>query len=133
MSLVLVVTVVVFIVSEKVTEMLSVIETPLWLSVAEIEETVGAVVSVVVVVSVVPVAEYSSFSSLQEMMVRLKQEIRKTNKNFFIFSSIPKVKYFSFVLGEPYLYHNLEDFTRMWEVCGVVSDCEELVGVTHRI
>ena len=65
----MVVTVVVFIVSEKVTEMLSVIETPLWLSVAEIEETVGAVVSVVVVVlSVVPVAEYSSFSSLQEMM-----------------------------------------------------------------
>ena len=46
MSLVLVVTVVVFIVSEKVTEMLSVIETPLWLSVAEIEETVGAVVSI---------------------------------------------------------------------------------------
>ena len=94
----MVVTVVVFIVSEKVTEMLSVIETPLWLSVAETEETVGAVVSVVVVVpsvvvlSVVPVAEYSSFSSLQEKMVRLKQEISKTNKNFFIFSSIPKLK-----------------------------------------
>ena len=50
----------------------------------EDEETVGAVVSVVVVLSVVTVAEYSSFSSLQEMMVRLKQEIRKTNKNFFI-------------------------------------------------
>jgi len=29
--------------SEKVTEMLSLIETPLWLSVGEIEETVGAV------------------------------------------------------------------------------------------
>jgi len=42
----------------------------------EVEETVGAVVSVVVVVlSVVPVAEYSSLSSLQEIMVRLKQEI----------------------------------------------------------
>ena len=27
----------------------------------------------------------------QEIMVRLKQEIRKTNKNFFIFYSIPKV------------------------------------------
>ena len=64
----------------------------------EVEETVGAVVSeVVVVLSVVPVAEYSSFSSLQEMIVRLKQEIRKTNKNFFIFSSIPKVKYYCFV------------------------------------
>ena len=97
---------VVSIASEKVTEILSLIEIPLWLSVGEIDETVGAVVSVVVlsvvvlsvvvlsvvVLSVVPVAEYSSFLSLQEMMVRLKQEIRKTNKNFFIFSSIPKVK-----------------------------------------
>jgi hypothetical protein len=38
----------------------------------------------------------SSFFA-QEMIVRLKQEIRKTNKNFFIFSSIPKVKYYFFV------------------------------------
>ena len=36
---------VVSIASEKVTEMLSLIETPLWLSVGEIEETVGGVVS----------------------------------------------------------------------------------------
>jgi hypothetical protein len=42
---VLVVTEVVSNASEKVTEMLSVIETPLWLSEGEIEETVGAVVS----------------------------------------------------------------------------------------
>ena len=42
---VLVVTEVVSIASEKVTEMLSLIETPLWLSVGEIEETVGGVVS----------------------------------------------------------------------------------------
>jgi hypothetical protein len=42
----------------------------------------GAVVSVV----------DSSLSSLQEMMMRLKQEIRIMNKIFFIFSSIPKVK-----------------------------------------
>ena len=53
----------------------------------------GAVVSVGEVVSVVD----SSLSSLQEMTVRLKQEIRKTNKNFFIFYSIPKVKYYCFV------------------------------------
>ena len=53
--------------------------------------TVGAVVSVVVVV--VAVAVYSS-SSLQEMMVRLKQKIRKTNITFFVFSSIPKAKYY---------------------------------------
>ena len=65
--------------------MLSVIDTELWLSaVVETEDTVGAVVSVVVVLSVVPVAEYSSLSSLQEMMVRLKQEIRIMNKTFFI-------------------------------------------------
>jgi hypothetical protein len=69
--------------------MLSLIETPLWFSVGEIDETVtsamtGAVVSVV----------DSSFSSLQEMTVRLKQKISKMNNPFFIFSSIPKVKYY---------------------------------------
>ena len=83
----LVVTEVVFIASEKVTEMLSLIKTPLWLSVGEIEETVGAVVSVVVVLSVVVelsvvvvvVPEFSvdsSLSSLQVMMVRLKRYMR---------------------------------------------------------
>ena len=44
---VFVVTEVLSIASEKVTEMLSLIETPLWLSVGEIEETVGAVVSTI--------------------------------------------------------------------------------------
>jgi hypothetical protein len=91
------VTEVVSIALEKVNTILSLIETPLWFSVGEIDETVGAVVSVVVVLSVVPVAEYSSFSSLQEMMVRLKQKIRKNNKKYFIFSSIPKVKYYGLV------------------------------------
>ena len=42
----LVVTVELSIVSEKVTEMLSLTETLLWLSVGEIDETVGAVVSI---------------------------------------------------------------------------------------
>jgi hypothetical protein len=48
------VTEVVSIASEKVTEILSLIETPLWLSVGEIDETVGVVVSTVndVIVSV---------------------------------------------------------------------------------
>ena len=50
---VFVVTEVLSIASEKVTEMLSVIETPLWLSVGEIDETVGAVVSVVTVKEVI--------------------------------------------------------------------------------
>ena len=35
-------------------------------------------------------------------------------------------------LGEPKLYHNLEDFTRMGDITWRVSDCEELVGVTNR-
>ena len=100
--------------TEKVTEMLSLIETPPWLSVGEIDETIGAVVSVVVVLSVVvlsvvvlsvePDAEYSSLSSPQEMTVRLKKDIRKMNKYFFIFTSTPKVKYYW--LREPYIYHN---------------------------
>jgi chaperonin cofactor prefoldin len=70
-------------------------------SAGEDEETVGAVVSVVVVLSLSEVVdvveEPSSLLLAQEMTVRLKQEIRKTNKNFFIFSSIPKVKYYCFV------------------------------------
>jgi hypothetical protein len=43
---VLVVTEVVSIVSENITEMLSLIETPPWLSIGEVDETVGGVVSV---------------------------------------------------------------------------------------
>jgi hypothetical protein len=35
-------------------------------------------------------------------------------------------------LEEPNIYHNLGEFTRNWEDCGGLSDCEELVGVTHR-
>jgi hypothetical protein len=33
-------------------------------------------------------------------------------------------------LGKPKLYHNLEDFTRMWGVLlGGLSNCEELEGI----
>ena len=32
-------------------------------------------------------------------------------------------------LGEPKIYHQSVCFTRKWEDCGGVSDCEELVGV----
>ena len=35
-------------------------------------------------------------------------------------------------LGEPYIYHQSVCFTRMCEGCGVLSYCEELVGVTHK-
>jgi hypothetical protein len=50
----------------------------------------------VVVPEELELLDESSFFA-QEITVRLKQEIRKTNKNFFIFSSIPKVKYYCFV------------------------------------
>ena len=72
---------------------------------------------VAVVVVVVPeelelLDESSSFA--HEMMVILKRNMRIMYKTLFIFSSIPKVKYYGLVVGEPILYHNLEDFTRMW-------------------
>ena len=81
---VLVVTVVVSIASLKVTAIVELTETEVAESAGEDEETVGAVVSVV----------DFSLSSLQEKTVRLKQKISKMNNPFFIFSSIPKVKYY---------------------------------------
>ena len=83
MSKVLVVTVLVSIVSEKVTETFDVIETEVSSSEGELDETVGGVVSVVVVVSssVVVVLSLvvdapSSLLLLQEMMMRLKRDMR---------------------------------------------------------
>jgi len=35
-------------------------------------------------------------------------------------------------LGEPNMYQNLGDFTRIEVFIWKVSDCEELVRVTHR-
>ena len=133
MFVVFVVTEVVSITSEKVTDIVELTDTDVSESEGEVEATVGAVVSVVVVLSVVPVAEYSSFSSLQEVMVRLKNKISKMNKILFIFSSIPKVKYYGWVYYENPIY-NINLF--VLQECGGfiwrVSDCEELVGVTHR-
>ena len=48
--------------------------------------------------------ESSSFA--QEMMMRLKRDTRIMDKTLFIFSSIPKVKYYGLVLGEPNIYHD---------------------------
>ena len=70
---VFVVTEVVSIASEKVTETLSVTETPLWLSVGYVEETVGAVVSLVLVLDLLP---------LQEMMVKLISRERIMSRCF---------------------------------------------------
>ena len=102
--------------------MLSVIDTELWLSaVVETEDTVGAVVSVVVlsvevVVSSLVVDAPSSLLLLQEMTVKLKRDMRIMDKTLFIFSSIPKVKYYGLVLGEPNLYHDLGEFTRIGKI-----------------
>ena len=80
----LVVTELVSIVSEKVTETFDVIETEVSPSEGELDETVGGVVSVVVVVSssVVVVLSLvvdapSSLLLLQEMIVRLKRNMEK--------------------------------------------------------
>jgi hypothetical protein len=63
--------------------------------VVETEDTVGAVVSVVVVV--LSVLFEPSLLLLQEMTVKLKRDMRIMDKTFFIFTSIPKVKYYCFV------------------------------------
>jgi len=36
------------------------------------------------------------------------------NKTFFIRSSIPKVKYYGLVLGEPNIYHDSGVFYKKW-------------------
>ena len=46
----------------------------------------------------------------REMTMRLKKDIRKMNKYFFIFTSTPKVKYNCLVLGEPNIYHDSGGF-----------------------
>ena len=55
------------------------------------------------VVSVLVVLDVLSFLA-QEMMLRLIHEISKMCKIFFIFSSIPKLKYYW--LREPLIYQN---------------------------
>ena len=97
-SKVLVVTELVSIVSEKVTETFDVIETEVSSSEAELDETVGGVVS-----EELELLVDSSFSP-QEIMVRLKQEISKISKIFFIFSSILKLKSLILVESAKFCY-----------------------------
>ena len=94
---------VVSIASEKVTETLSVTETPLWLSVGYVEETVGAVVSLVLVLDLLP---------LQEMTVKLKRKReRRMSRCFTWFPNC-------LVLGKPKLYHDsgvfYKNMGRLW-------------------
>jgi hypothetical protein len=82
----------------------------------------GVVVAVVVVVVEVPeeleLLDESSFFA-QEMMMRLKRDMRIMDKTLFIFSSIPKVKYYGLVLGEPNIYHDSGVFYKcVWILLG---------------
>ena len=116
MSKVLVVTVLVSIVSEKVTETVDVIETDVCPSDGELDDTVGGVVSVLF--------EPSSLLLLQEMMVKLKRNMEEM-------MSICLKRFPISGLGEPNLTSIglfYKKVGRLWRV----SDCEELVGVTHR-
>ena len=126
MSKVLVVTELVSIVSEKVTETVDVNETEVSPSEGELDDTVGGVVSVVVVLSlsgvVEVVAEPSSLLLLQEMTVKLKRNRERMMSICLTWFPIG-------VLGEPYLYQNLVWIT----MCGdftwrCVRLCEELSG-----
>ena len=79
---------------------------------------------VVVVMSVL--LEPSSLLLLQEMKMELKRNMERM-------MSICLTRFPISGLGKPKLYQNLGYFTRMWGVLlGGLSDCEELVGVTHR-
>ena len=85
----------------------------------------------VVVLSILVLSDVLLLVS-QEMTARQKLEIRKMYKHFFIFSSIPKVKYYW--LGEPNIYHDLGVFYKNRGILlGGLSDCEELVGVTWSV
>ena len=100
----LVVTELVSIVSEKVTETFDVIETEVSESEGELDDTVGGVVSVVVVLSlsvvVDVVEEPSSLLLLQEMKVRLKRS--KESRMSICLTWFPISG-----LGKPKLYQNL--------------------------
>jgi len=81
-------------------------------------------VVVVVVVVVVPeelelLDESSSFA--QEMMVKLKRNMEKMMSRCFTWFPIGG-------LGEPNIYQNLGEFTRIGDFTWSVSDCEGLSG-----
>ena len=81
--------------------------------------------SVVVLLSVVVevVEEPLSLLLLHEMTVRLKRNMEKMMIICLTWFPISG-------LGEPNIYQNLADFTRMRDFTWRVSDCEELVVVT---
>ena len=119
MSKVLVVTELVSIVSEKVTETVDVIETDVSPSDGELDDTVGGVVSVLF--------EPLSLLLLQEMIVRLKRN--RERKMSICFTWFPNSG-FRRTLLIPRFGGNLQEYgDYTWRV----SDCEELVGVFRTV
>ena len=74
---------------------------------------------------VVDVVEEPLSLLLHEMIVRIKRKRERMMSRCFTWFPI-------IGLGEPNIYHDSGDFSRMWDFTWRVSDCEELVGVTHR-
>ena len=103
----LVVTELLSIVSEKVTETFDVIETEVSPSEGELDDTVGGVVSVLL--------EPSSLLLLQEMTVKLKRKRERMMSICFTWFPISG-------LGKPKLYQNMWCFTRKWGVTWRFSD-----------
>ena len=129
----LVVTELVSIVSEKVTETFDVIETEVSPSEGELDDTVGGVVSVVVVVSssVVVVLSLvvdapSSLLLLQEMKVKLKRNRERRMSRCFTWVPIGWFRRTQYITSIGLFYKN-----RGFYLEGCLT-CEELVGVTHR-
>ena len=107
MSKVLVVTELVSIVSEKVTETVDVIETDVSPSEGELDDTVGGVVSVLF--------EPSSLLLLQEMIVKLKRNMEKM-------MSICLTRFPKSGLGEPNYTTIWGCFTKIGDFTWRVSD-----------
>ena len=74
---------------------------------------------------VVEIVEEPLSLLLQEMMVKLKRNMETMKSICLTWFPIGS-------LGEPNIYQNLVCFTRIMDFTWRVSDCEELVGVTHR-
>ena len=104
----LVVTELVSIASEKVTETFDVIETEVSESEGELDDTIGGVVS--------ELFEPSSLLLLQEMKVKLKRNREKM-------MSICLTRFPFGGLGKPKLYKNMWCFTRIGDFTWRVSDC----------
>jgi len=79
--------------------------------------------SVVVELSVFVVLD-ELLDEVQDMEMKLKRNMETMMSRCFTWFPISG-------LGEPKLYQNMWCFTRIWDFTWRMSECEELVGVTH--